>query len=167
MEDEKKITLYEDDLYNKKEAAVETVQLVVFRLSSEWYGVEITKAREVIEAGRITYLPSSPAYIAGIISLRGNILSVTDLKKLFGLPPEELTELSRIVVVESGTLETGLLVDEVAEVAVIPKNRIDPALATLSHEKAEYLEGECRFDNKLMGVLRVENILKKRIQTDQ
>lgn len=160
-----KITLYEEDLYEKKEVKEETVQLVVFRLSSEWYGVEISKIKKVIKVNKITYLPSSPEYIAGIVNLRGNILSVTDLKRVFGLLQEERTEKSRLVVIESGILETGLLVDEVMEAVEVPVSKIDPTLTTISPERAEYIEGECRIDDKLMGILKVEKILERQWQS--
>lgn len=156
---EPKITLYEEDLYDAPEVKEQTVKFVVFRLAGEWYGVEITKVKEVVKVNSITYLPSSPEHISGIINLRGNILSVTDLKKIFGLPPEELTEKSRLVVIESGILETGLLVDEVAEAMEAPASKIDPALLTIPLEKVEYIEGECKLDDKLIGMLKVEKVL--------
>jgi purine-binding chemotaxis protein CheW len=111
-----KTTLYERDLYEDEEVKEEIVKLAIFRVSNEWYGVDISKTREVARIETITYLPSSPEHIAGIVNLRGDILSVTDLKRIFGLPSEQLTEKSRLVVIESGDLETGLLVDEVDEV---------------------------------------------------
>lgn len=157
-----KIALYEEDLYEAQGAKEETAQLVVFRISDEWYGVEITKVKEVIKAEGITYLPASPEYIAGIVNLRGNILSVTDLRKIFGLSQKEVTEKTRLVVIESGILETGLLVDEVAEAIEVPISKIDPTLTTIPAERAEYVEGECKIDDKLMGILKVEKILEKR-----
>jgi purine-binding chemotaxis protein CheW len=155
-----KTTLYEKDFYEDKEVKEETIKLVVFRVSNEWYGVEISKSREVAKIEKITYLPSSPEHIAGIVNLRGDILSVTDLKRVFGLPQEQLTEKSRLVVIESGDLETGLLVDEVDEVMDAAVNKIHPTLATISAERADYLTGEYKMDNKLIGILNVEKILK-------
>lgn len=155
------ITLYEEDLYEKEDAKEETVQLVVLRLCNEWYGVEITRVKEVIKVDNLTYLPSSPEYIAGIVNLRGNILSVTDLKRIFDLPYEEQTEKSRLVVIENGILETGLLSDEVLEALEVPAGRIDPTLTTIPPDRADYIEGECKMDDKLIGILKVEKILDK------
>ncbi|UCD71775.1 MAG: chemotaxis protein CheW [Syntrophobacterales bacterium] len=62
------IILYEEDLFEKEELWEEIQQLVVFRLAQEWYGVEITKVKEVIKVEKITYLPSSPEYIAGVVN---------------------------------------------------------------------------------------------------
>ncbi len=141
----------------------ETLQVVVFRLNHEWYGVEITKVKEVIKVAKITYLPSSPEHIAGIVNLRGYILSVTDLKTLFGLAHEEPTEKTRIIAIESGILETGLLVDEVVESIEVPVSKIEFALLTLPAEGAKYLKGQCKVDGKLIAVINVEKILEKRI----
>jgi purine-binding chemotaxis protein CheW len=160
-EPEQEIALYEEDLYEREELKEETLQLVVFRLSQEWYGIEITKLREAMKIDKITYLPSSPTYIAGIVNLRGNILSVTDLKRIFGLPQEELNDKTRIVAIESGMLETGLLVDEVAEAIEVPIRKIEPPLATLAPEVAEYIEGHCKVDEKLIALLNADKILER------
>jgi purine-binding chemotaxis protein CheW len=153
---------YEEDLYEREEPKEETLQLIVFRLAREWYGVEIAKVKEVIKAGKITYLPSSPEHIAGIVNLRGNILSVTDLKTIFSLPHEETTEKTRIIAIESGILETGLLVDEVVDSIEVPVSKIEPALFTLPAEGGKYIEGQCRVNNKLIALISVEKVLEKR-----
>ncbi|PIV20611.1 MAG: chemotaxis protein CheW [Deltaproteobacteria bacterium CG03_land_8_20_14_0_80_45_14] len=154
---------YKEDLYEREELKEETLQLVVFRLAREWYGVEITKVKEVIKVGKITYLPSSPEHIAGIVNLRGNILSVTDLKTIFSLPHEEPTEKARIIAIESGVLETGFLVDEVVESIEVPVSKIEPALLTLPAEGGKYIEGQCKVDNKLVALISVEEVLEKRV----
>ncbi len=150
-----------EDLYEREEPKEKTVHLIVFRLNREWYGVEITKVREVIKTGKITSLPSSPEHIAGIVTRRGNILSVTDLKTTFGLPHEDPTEKARIIAVESGTLETGFLVDEVVESMEVPISNIEPALLTLPGEGSKYIEGECKVSNKLIALVNVEKVLEK------
>ncbi|OGP69523.1 MAG: hypothetical protein A2169_00365 [Deltaproteobacteria bacterium RBG_13_47_9] len=153
---------YKEDLYEREELKEETLQLVVFRLGREWYGVEITKVKEVIKAGKITYLPSSPEHIAGIINLRGYILSVTDLKTIFSLTHEEPTAKTRIIAIESGILETGFLVDEVVESIEVPVSKIELALLTIPAEGAKYIEGQCKVNDKLIALVNVEKVLEKR-----
>ena len=153
---------YKEELYEREELKEETFQIVVFRLGREWYGVEITKVKEVIRTGKITYLPSSPEHIAGIVTRRGNILSVTDLKTTFGLPHEGPTEQARIIAIESGIFETGFLVDEVVESMQVPASKIEPALLTLPGEGGKYIEGECRVNNKLIALVNVEKVLEKK-----
>jgi len=157
----KDMTPYED-LYGKEELKEEALQLIVFRLAREWYGVEITKVKEIIKTGKITYLPSSPEFIVGIVNLRGNILSVTDLKTIFSLPYEESTEKTRIIVIKSGVLETGLLVDEVVESIEVPVSKIEPVLLSIPEEEGIYIEGQCKVDNKLVALISVEKVLEKK-----
>jgi len=154
-------SIFEDeDFYEKEYKRKEPgIQVVCIRLNSEWYAAEISKAIEVIRVNQLTYLPSAPSYITGIINVRGNILSVTDLKKIFGLSAEPLTDKSRIVVVASGNIETGLLVDEVAHVVDVSLNQIDPPLNTLTAERAQYLKGQFRLENQLISLLNIENII--------
>jgi purine-binding chemotaxis protein CheW len=149
-----------DDLYERDEKKEETVQLVVFRLAREWYGVDIRKVKEIVRLNRVTYLPSSPEHIAGIVSLRGNILSVTDLKVLLNLSPELPAEKARIIAVESGIVETGLIADEVIGSIELPTRVIGPVIPTIPNEGAKYLEGLCKVDNKLIGILSVEKVLE-------
>ncbi len=147
-----------ENLYEREAPREESLQLVVFLLAGECYGIEITKVREVIKVGKITYLPSCPQHIAGIVNLRGYILSVTDLKPVLGLPHEELTEKARIIAIESGTFETGFLVDEVVESLEVPVSKIEPVLLTLPAERARYLEGQCQVNDQLIGIVNVEKV---------
>jgi len=156
-------TDFYEDLYEREEPKEKTLQFVIFRLVREWYGVEITKVKEVIRVGKITYLPSSPEHIVGIVSLRGNILSVTDLKKILNLPHEDLTEKTRIIAIESGIVETGFLVDEVVESIEVPVTKIEVPLLTIPAEGAKYIEGQCKVNDKLIALISVEKVLEKKV----
>lgn len=154
---------YGEDLYEREEPKEEALHLIVFRLAREWYGVEITKVKEITKTGKITYLPSSPEFIAGIVNLRGSILSVTDLKTIFSLPYEESTEKTRIIAIESGVLETGLLVDEVVDSIEVPVRKIEPVLLSIPEERRRYIEGQCHVNNKLIALINVEKVLEERV----
>jgi purine-binding chemotaxis protein CheW len=157
------IAHYKEEFYEREELKEENQQFVIFRLAQEWYGVEISKVKEVIRVGKITYLPSSPKYISGIISLRGNILSVTDLKTVFNLPHEEPSEKMRIIAIESGILETGFLVDEVVESIEVPVSKLEPALLTIPSEGAKYLAGQCKVNDKLIAIINIEKVLEREV----
>lgn len=159
--DNLKINLYEDDVYKKEEPHEEMVGLLVFRLAKEWYAVPLTTAKEVVPVEKIAYLPSVQPFVAGIINLRGNILAVTDCKVIFDLPQSEITDKTRIVVIHSGALETGLLVDEVREIVNVPLSAIAPPLATISGSLIEYFKGEYKAKDHLIAVLNVDKILEK------
>ena len=153
----------QEDLYDREEPREKGLQIIVFRLDREWYGVEIAKTKRVIKVGKITYLPSCPEHIAGIVNLRGKILSVTDLKTIFGLPHEKLNEKARLIVIEWGPLETGLLVDEVVESIEVPVSKIELTLPTLPAEGAKYIQGQCRVDEKVIALINTEKFLGKRL----
>lgn len=155
----KKITLYEEDLYEKKTQREETVSITVFRLAKEWYGIKLSGIKGIVKTEDLTFLPSSPEYIVGIFNLRGVIISVTDLKRVFNLPSDPFADSTRIVIVESGESETGILADEVIGIVEVPLTKIEPTLTTISSEKAEFIEGGFHSDGKLIGILSVEKIL--------
>ncbi|MBF0484799.1 MAG: purine-binding chemotaxis protein CheW [Candidatus Omnitrophica bacterium] len=160
MDEKQKLALSEEDFYGDHETKEEGVLLVVFRISNEWYAVDIASVREVVNFEKISFLPSCPEHIAGIFNLRGNIISVTDLKRIFNLSYEDITDKSMLVVIKSGIFETGLLVDEVAEPQEIPFSQINPTLATIAEDRASYLSGVCHIGKKLVGILKSEQILK-------
>lgn len=136
-----------------------TEQLITMQVGTEWYGLPIEKAREVIRARPVTALPGVPSPIAGIITLRGEILSVTDLARVFRDTAASMTLDSRLVVVAADGMETALLVDRVGEVAAVPVRCFEPPLSTLDPAHAELIDRMCRWQERLMAVVRVERLL--------
>jgi purine-binding chemotaxis protein CheW len=122
-------------------AAVDSLELLEFRLASERYAVETRFVSEVHPLHDLTPLPGTPPFIRGIVNLRGLILPVYDLKKFFELPEQGLTDLHRIVVVDGGEFEIGLLADVVIGVRRLPCEALSAPLPTLSAIAAQYLKG--------------------------
>jgi purine-binding chemotaxis protein CheW len=89
----------------------------------------------------LTPLPCTPAFIRGIVNVRGRIVPVLDLKKFFDLPETGLTDLHRIILLRSEDLELGLLADLSVGVRSIPLESLQPSLPTLTGIRSEYLEG--------------------------
>ncbi len=152
--------VYQQDLYEREEPKEQTLHVIVFRLNQEWYAVKIQDVKEVVKIGRLTYLPSSPKHIAGIVNLRGSILSVTDLKPLFFLPAKPPTEKTRLIAVRSEDLETALLVDELIESIEVPVSKIGAKLPTLAGETAKYVDGQWSAGNKIIALLDVKKVLE-------
>lgn len=150
--------LYKDFYEEERRTEARKISFINFRLGKEWYGVEISKVKDVAGIPEVTYLPGAPPYISGIVNLRGNILSITDLKKLFGLAPAPFTKEGRILVIYAGGFETGIIVDEVSKVAEVELNNIDPPLDTLEAEGADYIVGECKIGGIFFAILKVEKI---------
>lgn len=122
-------------------AAETLVEVVEFRLAQESYAVEARFVREVYPFKELTPLPCTPAFVRGIVNVRGRILPVLDLKKFFDLPEEGLTDLHRIIVVHGHGLELGLLADVATGFRSIPLASLQPPLPTLTGIRGEYLQG--------------------------
>lgn len=158
----KNISIYESELYGDVEVKEEHRLLVVFQLVDEWYGVDIRGVREIIISPAIFHLPNVPDYIAGIFNFRGNIVSVTDLKKLFGLPEAESAGVRpRLVVIEHDRILTGILVDGFATVVEIPVSKIEGTVATLESEKGGLVDGQFEWDGRLIAFLNARKIIEK------
>jgi purine-binding chemotaxis protein CheW len=121
--------------------ASERLEVVEFVLAGECYAVESRVVRDVYPLEQLTPLPCTPAFVLGIVNLRGEILSVIDIKKFFDLPERGLTDLNKVIVLESGEMRFGILADAIAGVHRIPVADIQPSLPTLTGIRAEYLRG--------------------------
>ena len=93
-----------------------TMQLVSFQLGKEFYGIEITKVREIILIADITRIPETPHFLKGLINLRSTVIPVIDLRARFGLPEMGLSDESRIMVLQACGKTVGIVVDAVSEV---------------------------------------------------
>jgi len=135
-----------------------SLQLVSFRLGQEEYGIEITKVQEIILMGEITRLPQTPPYIKGLINLRSTVIPIVDLRLRFGLPPQEATEETRIMVVNVRGKTIGIIVDAVNEVLRISKDQIAPPPPTVAGLGREYLSGLVKLENRLLILLDIEKL---------
>ena len=136
-----------------------TMQLVSFRLAEEEYGIEIHKVREIILVGEITRVPQSPSYVIGLINLRSSVIPIVDLKLRFGLGLSEMTDDTRIVVVQVGGKTVGIVVDAVSEVLRISPDQIAPPPPTVVGLGQEYLTGLAKLDDRLLILLDIDKIL--------
>ncbi|MEZ0237208.1 MAG: chemotaxis protein CheW, partial [Methylophilaceae bacterium] len=96
---------------------------------------------EVYPLKDLTPLPCTPDFVAGIVNVRGQVMSVIDLKQLFELPAKGLTDLNKIVILSDGTMEFGILADSILGVRNIPLHEIESGLPTLSGVRQDYLKG--------------------------
>lgn len=141
----------------------ELLQMVVFQLGGEEFGVEIMKVQEIIRMPEITQIPQSPDFVEGVINLRGRIIVVINLDKRFNLTSKEIDEHSRIIVVEIGENVVGMIVDSVNEVLRIPVSSVDPAPELImSNISKEYITGVGKMDNRLLIFLDLAKVLDKK-----
>ena len=103
----------------KDQSNDEVLQWVTFQLEEETYGINVMQVREVLRYTEIAPVPGAPDYVLGIINLRGNVVTVIDTRSRFGLMQGEITDNTRIIVIESEHQVIGILVDSVAEVVYL------------------------------------------------
>ena len=134
-------------------------QLVVFQLAAELYGVEIARVHEIIRLPTVTRVPRSPAFVEGIINLRGKVIPVVDLRRRFGLPMADHTRASRIVVVELGDQVVGIIVDGVSEVLRVNAAIVEPPSPVITGIDSEYLQGIAKLPDRLVILLDLDRVL--------
>jgi purine-binding chemotaxis protein CheW len=128
----------------REETATERVEVLQFLLAYETYGIEMTYVRETRPLRDLTPLPCTPPFVLGLINVRGQIMSVIDLKKFFGLPEKGLTDLNKVIIISDGEMEFGILADNVLGVRSLPLAELQPSLPTLTGVREEYLKGLTR-----------------------
>ncbi len=144
-----------------EELKSEKIQLVIFRLRDEEFGVDIGSVKEIIEVGIISSIPEAPSFIQGVTNLRGQVIAVVDLAKQFGLASQEiLPETAKIVVTEVNGQKVGMLVDEVPEIVKISKESIEPTPELIQSEiQKDYIQGVCKLERRLIIFLNLEKVL--------
>lgn len=135
------------------------IQWVTFRLDNEKYGIKVMQVQEVLRMTEIAPVPGAPDYVLGIINLRGNVVTVMDTRKRFGLMEAEPDDATRIVIIEAGSQVVGILVDSVAEVVDLRASEIETAPNVGNDESSKYIQGVCSRDNELLILVDVDKLL--------
>ncbi len=121
--------------------AQKSIEIVEFSLAYERYGIESSYVREVYPMREFTHVPCTPDFVLGLINVRGQVMSVVDIRRFFELPVKGLTDLNRVVVVQSQQMEMGILADRILGVHSVPLDSIQPTLPTLTGVRTDYLRG--------------------------
>jgi len=136
-------------------------QIVVFRLVEESYAIDIFRVNEIIRMRDITPIPHTDAHIRGLVNLRGKTIPVVDLRVRFGLPIEETTEKTRIIVVESTDGLIGIIVDEVSEVVTLESEDIEPTPTLVASVGTDFVSGVAKRAGKLITMLDLDRSLAR------
>ena len=134
-------------------------QFVAFEALGEVYGIELTRVIEIAHSIKLTRLPGTPAFIGGVISLRGAVIPVVDLQAKFGSEPVEYGARSGIIVVQIGERTVGVRATRVTRIATFSEEQISPVPTFSNRIRTEFLQGLARQGDELMIVLDIDRLL--------
>jgi purine-binding chemotaxis protein CheW len=137
---------------------IDEEQLVTMMVDGQLFGIPILKVQDIVEPSQITPVPCAPSAIAGVLNLRGRIVTVIDLRELLGAREEDVGRQMSVTIEHKGDLYT-LLVDSIGDVRSLPKRDFDKPPATLDENMRRLCSGVFRLEDNLLVVLDVSRIL--------
>ena len=156
-------TVQAKELEAEKTGAVEHIdfKMVTFSLAGKEYGIDIMKVKEISKADRFTYVPNTSPYVRGVYNLRGDIISIIDLRKMFNLPVTESGNdvMEDMIILRLDDYFIGVIVDTIDKVVGIASNSIQPPHPLFGDINIKFIKGIVENDNKLYIILDVEKIL--------
>lgn len=151
-----------DPSFEEVTASGRTLQLLAFLLGDEEYGVDILMVKEIIRLTEITPVPRASSYIQGIISLRGTVLPIFDLRQLLSMPDFKPDKKSRILVVSLAAGLIGIIVDAVTEVVELKEAELEPPPTVMGSVEADHIKGMGRYKRRLIILLDLEKVYLSR-----
>lgn len=137
----------------------ELLQLVTFSIGEEEFGVNILKVQEINRTMEITKVPRSPAFVEGVINLRGKVIPIIDLRRRFGLMSKPEDKDTRIIVIEINSVIVGFVVDAVSEVLRIPASTVEPPPPVVAGVESDYISGVGQLQDRLLIMLDLDKLL--------
>lgn len=147
------------DAENIKNRASKNKFLTYF-LGEEEYGVDISQVREIIAMMKITPVPRTPKYVAGVINLRGSIIPVIDTRLRFEMPPLEYTEQTAIIIIEINKVSIGFVVDKVEEVLTIDEANISEPPKFGTNINTDFIKNIARMGEMVIMILDLEKLFE-------
>jgi purine-binding chemotaxis protein CheW len=135
------------------------LEFLCFRVASETYALNIMEIKEIIKPREVTEVPRVPEFVSGVLSLRGIIIPVFQMRHRLGLPAAGMSGKERIVVVKQGEGFCGLFVDEVIQVVKIGLEGIENPPAVLDGIDRDFVQGIGRHEGRMLILLNLEKIL--------
>jgi len=132
---------------------------LVFALGAENFAIPLLKVREVIAMPEVTPIPQTPAHFLGIMNLRGQVISIVDLRNKLKIKPKEKNSESAVIICDLGALSIGVVVDEVTSVFNIDSKDFQKRPQIESNMKTTYIEGVCQREGKLILLLNISEVL--------
>ena len=134
-------------------------EYVTVRIGDQLFGVEVKQIREVFSPQDVTSVPRAPGEIAGLLNLRGRIVTAVDARHRLGLPPRDPDAAVMALGLEEGTELFGVLVDQVGEVMRLKSDTLEPTPAHLDPKWRALLKGVHRLEKDLLAVLDIRALI--------
>ncbi len=151
---------------NLRQATLETITditeqlpLAIISLNGEYFGLDLDTVREFINICNVTSIPCCPQHILGNINLRGEIVTLVDLRSSLNLPIKTDKNTSKAVVIEVDEVVAGLPVDEVFDIMYLPQSKINPVPMAVESSNHEYLRGTAAYADKMLTILDLPKII--------
>jgi purine-binding chemotaxis protein CheW len=146
----------------KQSDITEKAQYLSFRLSEEFFALNVTQVREVLDMCPITRVPRSPEFMRGVINVRGSVIPVVDLRRKFGIPQADTSVNTRIIVIEL-TLEgektvIGAVADAVHEVVELDPANIEASPTIGSRWRTDFIKGIGKQNEQFIIILDIDRI---------
>ncbi len=148
------------EAFDGEVAAAEVRELLAFKLAAEEYAVEIGVIEEIVKTLPVTEVPFTPPFCPGLVSLRGRIVTIVDLRKRLGLPAQAPGRHSRIIVASDRGRTVGLLVDAVTGVVRLGASDVEAKPVVVGGADGEFVHGLGRADGRLVILLNLPRVLE-------
>lgn len=148
----------------RSQESLDEEQLVTFSVGEEEYGVRIMQVQEINRLSAVTHVPRAPYFIDGMTNLRGNVIPVINVRRLFNLEDKDADDRTRVIIVDINGHKTGLRVDAVNEVLRLPKQDIDPTPGIVTDDDSgQLMQGVCKLQGgkRMVMLLDVDEILNR------
>lgn len=150
---------------DKPHAAAEELELATFLIGDSLIGIDIKQVQEINRNLQLTRVPQAAAEVRGVVNLRGDVVTVLDLRVIFGLKPIAIGRNSRNIIVADAQERIGLLVDGIADVVHVTSNQIDAPPANLCSVTGRFFRGVHQLENDLLLILDTERVLTRHDDT--
>jgi len=134
-------------------------KVIAFQLNGKEYAVPVHQVLAIEKLHHITRVPRTPAFVQGVMNLRGVVIPVIDLKKRFQIETETQNDHEKMMIVTVNDLEVGLVVDAATDVLDIASENIEPQPEIVDTVKSEFIDGVAHLDQRLLMLLNLEKIL--------
>jgi purine-binding chemotaxis protein CheW len=141
-------------------AGSDNVELAIFNVSDLTCALKSIEVQEIIRVQEITDVHHAPDFVSGVINLRGQIVTIIDMRKKFSCPPGQNLENMRIVIMKMGEESVGLLVDGVRDILLAPSDEIEPPPSNIRGLNGDFFVGIYKKNDALVAILNINEILK-------